>query len=90
MACGLPVVATDTTVNRELLGEAGVYAPVGNARALATALIELLNAPDRCHMLGAVLRRRAETQFAWPMLIRRLLGVYRRVSCQGPAAVPMV
>ena len=90
MACGLPVVATDTTVNRELLGEAGVYTPVGNARTLATALIELLNAPDRSHTLGAALRRRAETQFAWPMLIRRLLDVYRRVSCQGPAAVPMV
>ena len=47
MACGLPVVASDTPVNRELLGEDGIYAAAGDAQALAARLTELLGRPDR-------------------------------------------
>ena len=86
MACGLPVVATDTPVNRELLGEAGVYAPVEDPAALAARLSELLLAPERARVLGATLRRRAEREFSWPRLTDRLLGVYERAIKE--AAVP--
>jgi len=79
MACGLPTVATDTPVNRELLGEAGVFAPVGDARALADRLIELLGDAPRRASLGAALRARAEGEFAWPALGQRLVGLYERV-----------
>ena len=78
MACGLPVVATDTPVNRELLGDDGVYAPVGDARALAERLIGLLRAPERRRRLGAALRTRVETEFGRPMLTERLIDIYRR------------
>jgi glycosyltransferase involved in cell wall biosynthesis len=80
MACGLPTVATDTTVNRELLGEAGVYVPIGDAARLAAAIAELLRAPERRAALGRALRARAETQFSWPALAARLAGVYERVA----------
>lgn len=80
MACALPVVATDTPVNREILGDLGVYAPVGDTAALAAALAALLVDSGRCQALGASLRRRAESEFSWEAVTERLLAVYRRVA----------
>ena len=85
MACGLPVVATDTPVNRELLGEAGVYAAVDNPTALAARLSELLRTPARAREVGATLRRRAEREFSWPHLTDRLLRVYERLLTESRA-----
>jgi glycosyltransferase involved in cell wall biosynthesis len=86
MACGLPVVATDTPVNRELLGESGVYAPVGDTAALANRLIELLQTPERGRALGDALRTRVEREFGWPALTDRLIELYRQVLGPLPAA----
>jgi len=80
MACGLPTVASDTRVNRDLLGEAGVYVPVGDASALATGLAALLRDPDRRSAAGAALRARVERRFAWPALASQLAGIYERLS----------
>ncbi|MGE3841360.1 MAG: glycosyltransferase family 4 protein [Vicinamibacterales bacterium] len=79
MACGLATVATDTPVNRELLGSLGRYAPVGNVPALANALIDLLQNPDKRVAAGAALRARVEQEFSWAALARKLSGVYDRV-----------
>jgi glycosyltransferase involved in cell wall biosynthesis len=84
MSCGLPVVASDTTVNRELLGSAGVYAPPGDASALAGRIVELLEDPDRRRSLGARLRSRAESEFDWVSLTDRLLSIYRRCLDAAP------
>lgn len=89
MSCGLPTVATDTPVNRELLGDLGRYAPVGNPEALADALITLLRSPDDRTSLGAALRARAERDFSWPALARTLAAVYERVAAPpSPAHAP--
>jgi glycosyltransferase involved in cell wall biosynthesis len=81
MACGLPTVATDTPVNRELLGSDGRYAPVGDARALARTIVALLESPrQERDRLGAALRARAEREFSWPVLARRLAQVYEQLA----------
>lgn len=79
MACARPVVASDTPVNREMLGEAGVYAAVGDADALAARLVEMLADPGEARERGAALRVRAEEEFAWPVLIERLEALYLSV-----------
>ena len=79
MACGRPVVASDTPVNREVLGPAGLYAAVGDAGALAERLIEVLSDPEGARARGAALRARAKEAFAWPVLIERLEALYRAV-----------
>jgi glycosyltransferase involved in cell wall biosynthesis len=79
MACGLPVVATDTRVNRELLGDAGVLVPVGDADALAASLAAALSDPDAARARGAALRMRVEEEFVWPVLAERLESLYRAV-----------
>ena len=85
MACGLPVVATDTPVNRELLGETGSFAPAGDPAALAARLSELLQAPTRAREMGATLRHRVEEEFSWPDLTERLLGVYEQLLANRTA-----
>lgn len=77
MGCALPVVASDTPVNREMLGESGLFAPVGDAAAFTTKIRSLLSDRPRATQLGAALRQRAETTFAWPMLAEHLESVYR-------------
>lgn len=79
MACGRPVVASDTPVNRELLGDAGVYVPVGDAEALAARLIDTFSDPEAARARGLSLRRRAVEKFAWPVLIEQLAAVYGQV-----------
>ena len=79
MACGLPVVATDTPVNRELLGPDGVFAPVEDIGALASALAGLLTSPSRRLALGEAMRSRAEAEFAWPAIGRRLAAIYHEI-----------
>ena len=80
MACGLPTVATDTPVNRELLGDAGIYVPVGRSDELARALVRLLTSPGERDARGRTLRARAESDFSWPALARRLVTLYADVA----------
>jgi glycosyltransferase involved in cell wall biosynthesis len=77
MAMGLPAVAYDGPVSRELLGEAGVFAPMRDVSALAAALSGLLRDPHEQKLRGQALRERVVTHFGWPALGRRLVDVYR-------------
>jgi glycosyltransferase involved in cell wall biosynthesis len=77
MAMGLPAVAYDGPVSRELLGEAGVFAPMRDVPALAAALAGLLRDPHEQKLRGHALRERVVAHFGWPALGRRLVDVYR-------------
>ncbi len=79
MAMGLPVVAFDTPVSQEYLGEQGVYAPVGDALALAKALEALLDNPTRSRELGRQLRERATRHYLWSEAGKKILQVYREI-----------
>jgi len=77
MAAGTPVVASDLDAFRRVLdgGTAGVLFPVGDARALAGTLAELLDDRER----RAALTARARTVVAaydWSVLAERVLEVY--------------
>jgi glycosyltransferase involved in cell wall biosynthesis len=76
MACGLPVVAADTSGVADLLpdGEAsgGVVVPREDPTALASALGRLLDDPLRARELGTRARRRVEKEFSLDVVGRRL------------------
>jgi glycosyltransferase involved in cell wall biosynthesis len=76
MALGLPVVAFDIPVMREYLGELGVYAPLGDARAFADQIETLLNDPARARDLGCALRARVIEKFSWDAAGREMARVY--------------
>jgi glycosyltransferase involved in cell wall biosynthesis len=77
MAMGLPTIAYDGSTSRQVLGDAGVYVPVGDTDAFASACAALLDDPGERKRRGQALRERAVSLFAWPVLARRLLEVYR-------------
>ncbi len=79
MAAGVPVVASDIAVHREICGDAADYFPVLDAPALAGELRGLIRAPERRRELAARGRRRVHG-FHWEDHVARLLGLFREVS----------
>jgi glycosyltransferase involved in cell wall biosynthesis len=65
MAMGLPTVVYDTPVNREILGDLGIYARFGDHRALSAELEAILYNSEASRALGEQLRSRAVSMFSW-------------------------
>ena len=80
MAAGLPTVTFDTPVAREILGDLGVYARLGDEADLARCLESLLSDPSRAAALGKQVRERAIAHFSWDLVASDLLNIYASVS----------
>jgi glycosyltransferase involved in cell wall biosynthesis len=76
MAVGLPTVAFDSAVNRDILGIDGVFARLGDEEDLSRQLIRLLDDPSDAAARARALRRRAEEHFSWAAAARTILDVY--------------
>jgi glycosyltransferase involved in cell wall biosynthesis len=84
MACGVPVVATDTSSLRENLRGAAELVPPGDTRALAHALRRLLGDEQlRAERRGAGLERAG--RFRWEATAVATLRCYREVAGGGTA-----
>lgn len=79
MACGVPVVATDGGALPEVVGDAGVIVPAGDALALERAIAALLEDPIRCQQLAERGRQRIVERFSWTVCAREMEALYRRV-----------
>ena len=79
-ACAAPVVASDIPGYREVVTEeTGSLVPPDDPVALADAVEALLrDEPTRVER-GRAARERAEKEYAWPLLARRLADLYERV-----------
>ena len=80
MASGLPTVAYNTPVAREILGDVGVYARTGDVDDLAQALASLLQDGKLRSTRSDELRSRAEESFSWTATGRKLLGIYQSLT----------
>jgi glycosyltransferase involved in cell wall biosynthesis len=86
MAMGLPVVAYDSPVNREMLGALGIYAPRGDWSALAIELEQALVDLPATRERGRALRAKAIAEHGWEASARLLLEVYGRALGKEKAA----
>lgn len=80
MAMALPIVAYDTSVNREYLDDLGVYAEPGDVGAFAGAIASLLHATERRRDLGRQLRQRVIERFSWQAAADHILKVYQSLD----------
>jgi len=77
MACGLPTVAFDTVMNRDILGNLGVYVrSMGDTTGMAEALIELLRDDERRRVLAERVRERTVREYSWDAVAGRLVEAY--------------
>jgi glycosyltransferase involved in cell wall biosynthesis len=82
MACGLPVVSTTGGALPEVVGDAGMQVPPGDAKALAQAIAMLLDDAALRDRLSVAARARIEALFCWNVNARKLVDYYREVIAQ--------
>jgi glycosyltransferase involved in cell wall biosynthesis len=93
MAAGRPVVSTRAGGVEDVVsdGETGRLVPVGDAAAVARAIVDLLDDPVRAASLGAAARAAVVARFGSARLLADLDGLYRRllarrgITVQPPA-----
>ena len=79
MAVGLPIVVFDTPVNREILGDLGIYAELGNPVSLAEKLEMILSNDNLAKDLREKLRQKAVDVYSWQATGKKLMDVYQKL-----------
>jgi glycosyltransferase involved in cell wall biosynthesis len=85
MASGRPVVTTCPDVGTHDAVQDGVHGYLcryGDVDALAQAFVNLALQPDRTRQMGIAARQKAERCFAWPVVARQVVDVYRDALAQ--------
>ena len=78
MACAVPCVATDVGDTKRVIGETGTVVPPRNSQALASAILSLLDRPDR-RQLGEQARQRIVSQFSAAATAATYRDLYREI-----------
>jgi glycosyltransferase involved in cell wall biosynthesis len=79
MACGIPVIGSDSGAIPEVIGDAGLVVPEGDVTALAEAIARLSVLPELRNDLGKRGRARVEAHYSQRHLAEQTLAVYRQV-----------
>jgi glycosyltransferase involved in cell wall biosynthesis len=79
MSSGVPVVASDLAVHREICGEAAVYFPKFDPRALAETVAGVVSSPEAARRMAAdgLVRSR---QFSWKRHVEEIVKVCRGLA----------
>lgn len=79
MGAGLPIVASDVAIHREICGDAAEYYPVADAAALAATLRRLMSDVAARQQLAARGAQQVQ-KFFWEDHVARLLAVLRETA----------
>jgi glycosyltransferase involved in cell wall biosynthesis len=79
MACGVPVISTTGGALPEVVGDAGILVPPGDADALGGAIRHLLDHPDQANKLGRRGYERVLRHFTWRRAAELTVDAYREV-----------
>ncbi|MEW6324876.1 MAG: glycosyltransferase family 1 protein [Nitrospirota bacterium] len=80
MASGLPIIASDIPICREICGDAAIYFDPTDPYDLADKISMLKNNSELQRQLGEIGRKRAEAQFDWEDHVRRLVSVIEHLA----------
>jgi len=79
MACGVPLISTSGGALPEVVGDAGMIVPPADAKALAGAIMKLLNAPEERKKYAQAELARVNSVFSWKTAAQEGVEVYREV-----------
>ncbi len=79
MACGVPVIGSDSGAIPEVIGEAGLIFPEGDARALADCLRRLIDSPELRMDLTQRGIARVQAYYTQERIAQQTLEVYQRL-----------
>lgn len=81
MACGKPVIVSETGATTELFTHNydAVGVPPSQPKALATAILDLLEHPQKCQLISAQARNTVTESFSHQRLGKQILAVYNLV-----------
>jgi len=80
MSCGVPVVASDLAVHREICGDAAVYFPTFSPEGLADGLGRVLSSPEMVRRLAASGVERSNI-FSWKAHVKEILALCSKLIC---------
>ena len=83
-ACGVPVVGSDSGAIPDVVGEAGLIFPEGQAQSLAQKLQWLADHPDSARALGERGRQEVEAKYTWARVAQSMAQIYREVLENPP------
>jgi D-inositol-3-phosphate glycosyltransferase len=78
MACGLPVIASDSGASRDIVidGVTGYLVPPAGPAPLAARIRQLLASPLLGEGLGIAAASRAQARYSWERVSQETLAVY--------------
>ncbi len=79
MASGVPLISTSGGALPEVVGDAGMIVPPADAKALAGAIMKLLNAPEERKKYAQAGLARVNSVFSWKKAAQEGVEVYREV-----------
>ncbi|MCS7309335.1 MAG: glycosyltransferase family 4 protein [Armatimonadetes bacterium] len=80
MACGVPVVGSNSGEIPRVIGEAGLVFSEGNAEELARGILSLAESPERRQQLAHAARQRAVTHFSMEQIALRYVRFWQDVA----------
>lgn len=79
MACGAPLVSSTGGALPEVVGDAGIQVPAGDADAIASAISKLFEDPALCEHYAKAGRDRIEQTFCWRIAAGQMVDYYQQV-----------
>jgi glycosyltransferase involved in cell wall biosynthesis len=85
MACGLPIVASDLPVHREICGDAATYFPAFSSEKLAKCVLQLCHSSETSARSIAAGQQRWR-QFSWAVHVQEILKISEQLRHAGGLA----
>ena len=79
MACGVAVISTKGGALPEVVGDGGILVPVRDPEAIASAVADLLDHPEKAKALGLKARSRILDKFSWQVAAASMTQTYQHI-----------
>ena len=79
MACGIPVIGSSSGEIPNVLGDAGIIVPEGNAKELNQRIKELIENPESRQHFSKKGRQRVVRKYSWKIIAKQTIDIYQRI-----------